>query len=514
MAEILGKDTNVLGKAFSNRLSIYKKEATGKDGKINTDLITEEMVAEVVSHVVSGDVEFINALANQDRGFVKRIFDAVKDYFEKVTKRYTGDAEAELSPEMKAAVDMLKKEQAKVIKAFEKVLDATEIKQGKEVKAAQRGEVMNAKNTVANKQNKGYNETNWKPDLSKKRLRELYERIKRDAVRGNNYVTDYVKWLFTSIDGEKVFALYSAVYPDNPTLIYESKGAQAIFEKDYLSEVLEAFENGKSVDGKSKIINNVLGSVGMQQSDSVSYNKRTLGGRGNNRDGEVLQKKSRRKPRSAFISSLEYIFEIQPKTGVLKSKPETDSESEVSKASISIPPVLNIDAEVQAKLNELVEKYGKINKSPDVNIPKAVSDKKAVRKHAATEIESEVVSREGANTLAEMILRGDKSVTYHPVSNDELLRRAQANFDAVGYENAIIRWFAWAESDKRIMPINIAEADVLIVEAQKRGDTDNYIKLITTLPMISTYHAQVLQAFSIIKKLPGVDAIIFRIRLT
>ena len=34
---------------------------------------------------------------------------------------------------MKAAVDMLKKEQAKVIKAFEKVLDAIEIKQGKEV---------------------------------------------------------------------------------------------------------------------------------------------------------------------------------------------------------------------------------------------------------------------------------------------------------------------------------------------------------------------------------------------
>ncbi|MBQ4528865.1 MAG: hypothetical protein II998_12425 [Clostridia bacterium] len=62
-------------------------------------------------------------------------------FFEKIIKD-TGDAEAELSPEMKAAVDMLKKEQARVIKAFEKVLDATEIKHGKEVKTAQRGEVL------------------------------------------------------------------------------------------------------------------------------------------------------------------------------------------------------------------------------------------------------------------------------------------------------------------------------------------------------------------------------------
>ena len=109
------------------------------------------------------------------------------------------------------------------------------------------------------KQNKGYNETNWKPDLSKKRLKELYERIKRDTVRGNN------------------------------------------------------------------------------------------------RDGEVLQKKSRRKPRPAFISSLEYIFEIQPKTGILKSKPDTGT-AETNETYIPTTSSFEIDKADKAKLDELWEK--------------------------------------------------------------------------------------------------------------------------------------------------------------
>ncbi len=503
VAEILGKDTNVLGKAFSNRLSVYKKEATGADGKINSDLITEEMIAEVVSHVVSGDAEFINALASQDRGIVKRIFDVVKDLFEKITKRYTGEAKGELSPEMKSAVYMLKKEQAKVVKAFEKVLDATETKQGKEVKGAEIG-----KKSVEKHSGLMYNKDYWRTDLNKNQLKRVEQWIRKAGFPESKRITDTACWYKGRIDGEDLFVIYSTEDANNPTILYEIKGQNAQKELDILYDVMEVVENGKSHIGIQRNIDRLFGGDWLQEKHNLANNN--VGSRKRIRNSgyaSVLQGESSEFIGSqAFRNVVKNLYDIQEKTGVLKSKPEIDTESEVSKASISIPPVLNLDAEVQAKLNELVEKYGKINKSSDVNIPKAVSDEKAVRKHAATEIESEVVSREGANTLAEMILRGDKAVTYHPVSNDELLRRAQANIDAVGYENAIIRWLAWAESDKRIMPINIAEADLLIVEAQKRGDTDNYIKLITTLPMISTNHAQVLQAFSIIKKLPGVDA--------
>lgn len=280
---------------------------------------------------------------------------------------------------MKAAVDMLKKEQAKVIKAFEKVLDATEIKQGKEVKAVQRGEVMNAKNTVAKSTSKRYNKNTeqyrvmWTIEegvLSNQDISIFYDLI-GDKKRGLYFPKSFEGETIFEIDNKLVYADTDYHYPSISKVITIHN-----LDTPELKQCIEVI-----IDGEG---------IGIESAENYSFAE-IVYGEGTVSSADFVDSKAYRREKDGRRKrDGSGTFDSRSGKNVLKSKPETDTESEIAKASISIPPVLNLDAEVQAKLNELVEKYGKINKSPDVNIPKAVSDEIAVRKHEATEIESEI----------------------------------------------------------------------------------------------------------------------------
>lgn len=54
-----------------------------------------------------------------------------------------------------------------------------------------------------------------------------------------------------------MFAIYSTEKIEKPTLLYESKGARASFERDILLDILEVKKRGKSINGKSSFADRI-----------------------------------------------------------------------------------------------------------------------------------------------------------------------------------------------------------------------------------------------------------------
>lgn len=98
-------------------------------------------------------------------------------------------------------------------------------------------------------------------------------------------------------------------------MLYQSKGAQAEFEKRIIEIILEDFWYGRSNDGKSKDINQISGGGGLRQVYGL-YNSDGSMGRGvGNRNAAILQGASKRKPSRAFENVDRNLFEIQKKDG-------------------------------------------------------------------------------------------------------------------------------------------------------------------------------------------------------
>ncbi len=162
----------------------------------------------------------------------------------------------------------------------------------------------------------------WKPDLSKYQLNKLMMKIKTDIRTSENSLTDKANWLFTDIEGMPVFAIYSTENVDNPTLLYESKGAKAEREKTYLINFMEELKNGENSDIKSSAF--VAVSIGswMQQGASNQNSVRGLGRGRSNSNAGVLPGQSKGKPSRAFINVLENLTTGERGRGRINNKVE------------------------------------------------------------------------------------------------------------------------------------------------------------------------------------------------
>ena len=175
----------------------------------------------------------------------------------------------------------------------------------------------------------------WKPDLFVSKLEILYKMIDRDAKSSVKYITDTSKWLYTNIDGTKVFAIYSVENISKPTLLYECKGKQATFERERLIDLLEELDDGKDTIGRADIISEILSGNWVQKIGSLAYNARSGGRTRGNSDVRVLPTPSKRKPSGAFISVIKNLFEIEERTkrGNVKSTVKT-ADSDLSNDDI------------------------------------------------------------------------------------------------------------------------------------------------------------------------------------
>ena len=192
----------------------------------------------------------------------------------------------------------------------------------KGVDSSMRNDIMESRSSRKNK--KDY----WTPDLSKTDLKVLNRKIRHDIKTSENEVTDNANWLFTSINGKNVFAIYSTIDVDNPTLLYESKEKKAETERDILLDILEEEENGESINGKPSFTQRVFEGSWMQNVNNSQNNLGNLGSGQNNRNVGVLQRESQRNGSRAFWNVLENLFEIQG---------ELDYTVDTGEAKTSIP---------------------------------------------------------------------------------------------------------------------------------------------------------------------------------
>ena len=146
--EVLSGNESSFDKAWSKTLAIYKKEAS-KDGKLNRDLIDEELTAKVVSHLLT-DESYIKELAKTNRNAVQRIYDAIVDLFEKIFKRYSEDATPS-EAEFKDALKELQSDFNSIKAMYENALkETTNVQQSKIVlpKSGDGADVLNSKESL------------------------------------------------------------------------------------------------------------------------------------------------------------------------------------------------------------------------------------------------------------------------------------------------------------------------------------------------------------------------------
>ena len=200
----------------------------------------------------------------------------------------------------------------------------------------------------------------------------------------------------------------------------------------------------------------------------------------------------------------------------LKSKPTVNYEStkKTSNNSSVVTSRFEIDTEGQAKLDELVKKYGAVKKgvapTRDVTLPKRTSDDKYVRQSTRTAIESDRISDEVARELIDAIANGDDRFTYRRENNNKSLKMAESLLKTEGYEATVKRWNAMVESGNTLTAKDMAIATVLIEEASKRGDQKTAVNLIVDTASVRTNAAQVVQSTIALKKL-GTAANIMKI---
>ncbi|MBR6678593.1 MAG: hypothetical protein IKL23_07710, partial [Oscillospiraceae bacterium] len=151
----------------------------------------------------------------------------------------------------------------------------------------------------------------WRSDLTKAQMQKLVQWAKYDMQTSENRVTDAANWTFRSFDGLPVFAIYSTEDQINPTILYETKGERAEFERDILNSILEEINYVERVDGKSEAISKILDGSWMRKDRGHFNDYGAMGRRRSIGDVGVLQKQSKRKPSAAFKSVLRNLFSIR-----------------------------------------------------------------------------------------------------------------------------------------------------------------------------------------------------------
>lgn len=125
----------------------------------------------------------------------------------------------------------------------------------------------------------------WHPKLTPAEWDTLNAVINREVDEEKNYIDTGTKWLYNVSKGNKLFAIYSSVYADDPTVLYASSGNLAETEMEILSTFLEEFKNANT-DRVGETFGAWVETVGVQRarnggnSGSATYPRRATGNDG------------------------------------------------------------------------------------------------------------------------------------------------------------------------------------------------------------------------------------------
>ena len=280
-------------------------------------------------------------------------------------------------------------------------------------------DIMESRSSGRGKRKKDY----WRPDLSNAELEVLNRKIRHDIKTSTNEVTDTANWMFTSINGKDVFAIYSTTDESNPTLLYESKDNRAKQERDLLIDILEVGTNGESFNGQSSFANRVSEGDWLQNEYSVAgRSDGVLRRKGSVGNASVLQGESSTYGSAAFRNVIENLFEIQDG---INSEYAADKDGEIyvknePRMSVSSPDVeerssmenraYEIETAVSDRLSEMLE----------VKLTDATRD--AVKVYAlSSAMGDDARIRASLNNLTDSIMRNEAPVTEVQAEDDGFL---------------------------------------------------------------------------------------------
>lgn len=159
------------------------------------------------------------------------------------------------------------------------------------------------------------------------------------------------------------------------------------------------------------------------------------------------------------------------------------------------------------RYNKLIDEYGRIepgmNPREDVAVPKQVNDWDKTRRFVRTAMESENVSAEAKDKIADSLASDIASgkFVYEPVNNQKLQEKANANIAKVGYEKSKAEVFAKYQKNERIKAEDVATLEQLIVKASAEGKAEEVMDMVGLASMIGTEMGQSIQALSMVKRM-------------
>ncbi len=202
----------------------------------------------------------------------------------------------------------------------------------------------------------------WHTNMSDTEVSYIERIAKHEVESTENYIDAGNKWLYNDRKRQPYFALYSTAHIDNPTVMYASKGNQAIKDYKWLMDFvaeMEMTENGRD-DLRRKTINEVLASFGYALDEGSLHSGKPDTQR-NNRNVGVHRRASGIRPSEALLNCIRNIGEKQERGNGVKQY--SDRDPEASNRSIlanALESVAQNDIE-KNKLKEYKEKIDLIN---------------------------------------------------------------------------------------------------------------------------------------------------------
>lgn len=158
---------------------------------------------------------------------------------------------------------------------------------------------------------------------------------------------------------------------------------------------------------------------------------------------------------------------------------------------------------VDKKINKLIEKYGEVEKGEkavrDVKLPKQVSKKKYLSKHAQTLAEAGITSDETVDQIKNMVAKGQ--LTHEVITDKKAQNYAEKTIKTKGWEEAIDLWNNIIDENITVDKNHLALGQMIYNQAVQNKDEVLVKKMIADLVNVSSETARTLQATRLLKKL-------------
>ena len=163
----------------------------------------------------------------------------------------------------------------------------------------------------------------------------------------------------------------------------------------------------------------------------------------------------------------------------------------------------NRNVDYDMPLVKLAAKYGAIPKGykplVDVTVPRKTSDNMNVRQFTRTVLESGIPNEEMSDDIKKAIL--DEALSYEPVSDKASMDYAIRVIKHDGLDRAEKIWAAAVNGRNFPSKNDIAIGEQLLKMYADQGNSQMVLKMTTEMASVGTQAGQVVQAFSMLKKL-------------